>query len=297
MSDSLRIGMIGLDTSHVGAFAKLLMDPSSPHYVGGGRVTAAYPGGSSDFDLSINRVEGFTNTLRDEFDVSIVDSPEAVAEQADLVFILSVDGRVHRSLFDRVAPYGRPTFIDKPFAVTTEDARAILDTAQSASIPVMSCSSLRYADPLVEALRDDSAGSIVSVDVWGPLNFVDTQPGYFWYGVHGFEMMVAAMGVGCENVNVSQFDQGEVASMQWNDGRVATYRGLKQGAGTFGAVIHREKGAQYVDIAQAKRPYYAGLIEAILRSLPEGRSDIEGGEMFEVVRAIEMANKARNTSL
>jgi len=293
MKRPLRIGMIGLDTSHVTAFARLLMDVDDPHHIGGGQVVAAYPGGSDDFDLSANRVQGFTDTLRNEFGVDIVDSPEAVAERVDLLFIHSVDGRVHRDQFERVAPYGHPVFIDKPFSLSVEDAQAILDIARKSAIPVMSSSSLRYADPFVEALCDDSGGQIVAVDVWGPLDFVDSQPGYFWYGVHGFEMLIAAMGVGVQRVEVSRFGQAEIVGMQWGDGRCATYRGLRQGSGTFGAVIHREKSIQVVDVDQAKRPNYACLIDSILRSLPNGKSDVDADQMIEVVRAIEMANAAR----
>ncbi len=37
---SLRLGMIGLDTSHVIAFTELLNDPHNPHYVPGAKVVA-----------------------------------------------------------------------------------------------------------------------------------------------------------------------------------------------------------------------------------------------------------------
>ena len=53
MSD-LRIGMIGLDTSHVTAFAGLLNDPQNPHHVPGAKVTVAFPGGSPDFEASMD---------------------------------------------------------------------------------------------------------------------------------------------------------------------------------------------------------------------------------------------------
>ena len=38
----LRLGMIGLDTSHVIAFTKLLSDTNSKDYVSGGKVVAAF---------------------------------------------------------------------------------------------------------------------------------------------------------------------------------------------------------------------------------------------------------------
>src|SRR3954466_14487579 len=97
----LKIGLVGLDTSHVTGFAGLLNDPGNASHVPGGKIVAAYPGGSKDFELSWSRVDGFTKTLREKYSVEMKDSPEAVAEAVDLLLITSVDGRVHREQFER----------------------------------------------------------------------------------------------------------------------------------------------------------------------------------------------------
>ena len=39
-ADELRIGMIGLDTSHVTAFAALLNDPKTANHIAGARIVA-----------------------------------------------------------------------------------------------------------------------------------------------------------------------------------------------------------------------------------------------------------------
>src|SRR4051812_24165385 len=108
---SIRVGLIGLDTSHVVAFTKVLNDAANPEHIPGARVVAGWPGGSPDFQLSVGRVQKFMQQLREEHGVKILDTPEAVAEQSDLICITAVDGRVHRELFERVAKFGKPTFI------------------------------------------------------------------------------------------------------------------------------------------------------------------------------------------
>jgi len=45
----------------------------------------------------------------------------------------SADGRVHPEQFRRIAPYGKPVFIDKPLAVSVRDAEEIL--APGGAIP------------------------------------------------------------------------------------------------------------------------------------------------------------------
>src|SRR5437763_1514421 len=112
MPDELKIGLIGLDTSHSTAFTKCLNDPKNPEHVAGGKVVAAFPGGSKDFELSWSRVAGYEKQLREDFSVKIMNSPEAVAEAVDLVFIISCDGRVHREHFEKTVQFKRPTFID-----------------------------------------------------------------------------------------------------------------------------------------------------------------------------------------
>ena len=91
----IRIGLIGLDTSHVTAFTKLLNDPADPNHVPGGRVVAAFKGGSPDIESSRTRVEGYTRELQQKWGVKIVETIEALCAEVDVVMLESVDGRPH----------------------------------------------------------------------------------------------------------------------------------------------------------------------------------------------------------
>src|SRR4051794_9295017 len=73
-SKPLRAGIIGLDTSHVVAFTKVLNGPKAEGDLAGVRVVAAYPGGSPDIAQSRDRVAEFTKQLREAHGVEIVDS-------------------------------------------------------------------------------------------------------------------------------------------------------------------------------------------------------------------------------
>ena len=73
-AEPLRLGMIGLDTSHVPAFAKVFNDPKAPGHVPGGKVVAAFKGGSPDIVASASRVEGFTKQLVETHGVKLYDS-------------------------------------------------------------------------------------------------------------------------------------------------------------------------------------------------------------------------------
>jgi hypothetical protein len=294
MSGELKVGLIGLDNSHCVAFSQLLNKADDPNHVGGARACFGYPGGSSDFKLSYSRVEGFARKLREEFGVEMLDSPEEVAQRSGLLLMTAVDGRQHRGFYERIASFARPTFIDKPFATSLADAKAILKAAKQGGAAVMSCSALRYADEFQAILQGDSDwGRIIGCDVFGPMPEEEALPGLFWYGVHCVEMVVAAMGPGCRKVRVLKDDGFDLVSMQWDSRRSASFRGLRDAHGQFGVVLHRQKGARFLDMTALRRPYYAGLLEAILRSLPQGRSDVPEEQMLEAVRIMEAANRSR----
>ena len=89
----IRIGIIGLDTSHVPAFTKLFNDPKNEGDLAGFKVVAGFPGGSKDVKSSYDRVDMFTKQIQKEFGVEIVGSIEELLKKVDVVLIESVDGR------------------------------------------------------------------------------------------------------------------------------------------------------------------------------------------------------------
>src|SRR5574341_1791124 len=89
----LRLGMIGLDTSHALRFTELLNDPSRPDHVPGARVVAAFKGGSPDMEQSATRIERFTAEMKDKWKVELVNSIEELCQKVDAVLLMSVDGR------------------------------------------------------------------------------------------------------------------------------------------------------------------------------------------------------------
>ena len=285
--------MIGLDTSHVPSVTKLLNDSSEEYHVPGGRVTAAYPGGSNDFELSRGRVTGYTKELHDTFGVEILDSPAAVAEAVDIVFITSVDGRVHLQQFRETVPFKRPTFIDKPLALTTQEAEDIFRIADKAGIAVTSSSALRFTESLVNAsARTDDP--VLGCNAFGPMPEQPTQPGLFWYGIHTMEMVVTVMGTGCQEVRVVRTDDADLVTLRYADGRLASLHGLRNGTNQFGLVLHRaEEGYHFIDITEKPQLRYAGLLKAIMNCLPNQATPVPPGETLEVIRLLEAANESR----
>lgn len=291
----LQLGLVGLDTSHVKMFAELLMNPVHPHHVPGARIVAAYPGGSPDLKVSASRVDGYTELLRDTFGIAIADSPEAVAERVDGVLLTAVDGRAHPELFRRIAPFRRPTFIDKPLAVMSRGAEEIANEASRYGTPWMSGSVRRYAESLVRALASREDGDIVGADAYGPLDLLPEQPGWYWYGIHIVETVYAALGSGCRYVTATTDERQETVTGVWSDGRMAQLRGLRVPNKSHGMLLHRERGSVPLDTAAEQKIKYATMLERILTFVRSGTSDIDQRETLELIRFIEAVNESRST--
>lgn len=293
MDGVMRIAMIGLDTSHCVAFAKLLHDADHPFHVPGARVVAGFPGGSEDFELSRSRVEGFKRRMESEFGIVVAASPEEAAEQADGILITAGDGRRHLELMEKVSSFGKPVFIDKPLAVTSTHAHAIFAIAERRGVPVMSSSALRYAAALEEALAELGDQPVSGADCYGPMDIEPTQGGLFWYGIHTVEMLYRIMGKGCVQVSATSNDRFDLVVGRWADGRIGTVRGTRAGSGHFGATIHGDRSEQQLRIDVHPKPFYAGLLENVIEFMRTGASPIDPEETLEIIRFIEAANESR----
>ena len=78
----IRVGFIGLDSSHCTAFTELLQRDGNTGDLAGVRIVAAYPGGSDDFPLSRDRVAGYTQKMS-EMGVEIVASIDTLLPKVD----------------------------------------------------------------------------------------------------------------------------------------------------------------------------------------------------------------------
>jgi predicted dehydrogenase len=286
----LMIGMVGLDTSHCLEFTKLLNDPAHPFHVEGGKVAYAFPFYSEDLKISKDRVQGYTETLRNDHSVKITSSIAETAEASDAILLTAVDGRKHLELFKQLLPYKIPVFIDKPLALSVKEAEELFALAQKHNIPVMSSSSLRYADSFSVIMENEKDG-ISSIYVHGPLPMQPLMPGYFWYGIHMIEMVIAAMGSGAKNVTVKTSNEHETVIVEWEDGRHAIIRGEYEWHSRFGATLHTKKGFHHVDITKDNKPFYASLLEQIIHFFKTKKSPVPKEETLEVMRLIEIINK------
>ena len=287
-ADELRLGLIGLDTSHVTAFTKLLNDTKHKNHVPGGKVVAAFKGGSPDIESSASRVEGYTKQLQDDFGVKIVPTIEELCQQVDAVLLMSVDCRPHLEQAKPVIKAGKPMFIDKPVAGSLRDAIEIYRLAKEAKVPVFSSSSYRYYDSLVE-VKKANVGEIRSVISYGPAHLEPHHPDLFWYGVHPTEALYTILGTGCESVSRTTTPDTDIISGIWSGGRIGTLHALRKGPTPHKVIIF---GTQAV-AEQKGSGDYAPLVREIVKFFQTGVAPVSPEETLELFTFMEAADESK----
>ncbi len=117
----------------------------------------------------------------EKYGVEILDSIEEVVEKSDVLIVLSPDNpEKHLELCRLPLASGKPTYVDKTFAPTLAEAKAIFAMAEESGTPCYSSSALYYATEY-EAPRQKPVDMI---DSWGPGEFEQ-------YSVHQLEPIVS----------------------------------------------------------------------------------------------------------
>ena len=285
----LRIGMIGLDTSHAPAFAKLWNDPTATGLLAKQQVVVAFPGGSPDIESSFTRVGQFTKDL-EALGVKMVGSIDELIAQVDAVVITSLDGRRHLEQAIPVFRSGKPLYIDKPLAGSLVDAIAIHQLAKRHKARCFSSSSLRFSPGIWKYRSDPSLSATVRGAIaWSPCSLEATHPDLYWYGVHGCESLYTAMGVGCKKVTRITTTGTDSAVGVWGDGRIGEFRGLRDGAKEYGLVVF---GESKVDVG-GKYEGYAPLVNEITKFFAGGESPIAPEETLEMFAFMEAADESK----
>ncbi len=285
---TLKIGMIGLDTSHCPAFVKLLNNSDDQFHVPGAKVVKAFPGGSKTFSNSYNRVGQYTEEMK-AAGLEIVDSIEAMSDM-DAFLLESVDGAQHLEQFKILAGFGKPVFIDKPLACNYADAKAIGELAAAKNIPVMTASAIRYANG-INSLKDDDE-TVGCCDAFGPMALLSDYRDYFWYGIHSAEVLYRFMGKGCTRVRAISNEKFDVVIGDWADGKVGIMRGNRFGGNNFGCTITTDK-ANKSSMALGDVPYYALMLREMMPFFQTGKSPIDFSESLEVIAFLEAASQSR----
>jgi predicted dehydrogenase len=271
MSVKYRVGILGTENSHAMAFARLINLPGAdglryPDF----RVTALYGADRAPSEAIV--------TACGE-DIKIYDSVQSMTDEVDCVMVTSRHGKYHLPFAMPFIEKGYPTFIDKPFTITAEDTRAIIDAAQKSGAPLSGGSGCKYSRELL-ALKDEldtgSRGAVTSAVMNFPADINSEYGGFYFYASHLVEMTIALFGTGIN----------EVTALEKNG-----YLTAVAGYDKFNVVMNFAKNGKYYAVVYAEK-------EIVIRELTIADIyDFEVAHFVEMVRARVAPNTVEQLAL
>ena len=198
---------------------------------------------------------------------------EEVCEKSDAIIILAPSNpETHLGYAEKVLPFGKPTYIDKTFAPTPKEAKAIFELGEKYGTPFFSTSALRYADGL------DTLDSPDSIIVTGGGS---NLPEYF---VHIAEIAVKTMGT--DSFSVTAYENGTqtVFRVEYKSGRNATL--IYGKAMPYSIYFAKGEKEQLLTLGGS---FFNGLISDILNFFETKKASFSPEETIEVIRLRDAA--------
>ena len=287
--NEIKVAAIGLDTSHTAEFTKRFQDPACPKEdrVEGVRVISCMR-----FETPFQNKEGLDKRQKqlEDWGVLVTESFDAAVKGADALMLEINDPALHLEYFKKAALLGKPVYLDKPLADTAKNGREILKITAEKKLKVFSTSSLRFDAGLILA-----SGRIAVprfAHIYGPLGKAYSGSSIVWYGVHSFEMLVRAMGIGAMKVSAANSDSGVVVTVHYPEKRRGIVE-LNEGAWVYGGDLRLNDKSEPFVVDSGK--LYTNLCNEIAGFLKTGVSPVPLEETMEVMALLDGAERASMT--
>lgn len=222
----MRIGLIGVDSSHAEGFLRHFNAEARHHDMA---VTAFWGG---DEARSAELLALGPNTRA-------VASLDRLIADVDAVIVGARHGDLHLPHALPAIAAGKPVFVDKPFTCHVDDAIALVDAAEHAGTPLVSGSALRWQAETA-MLRDrlaavDGPFAIHAYGTWYPDS---AYGGAIFYAIHTIELLQELVGTRWSEL---RRDAGGDPTIRCEAGRASvtlSFRPLgPDGASAFGVAV------------------------------------------------------------
>jgi hypothetical protein len=283
-----QITLIGTDSTHCLAFAKLLRQQSASW-----QITQAVRDSRSHLSISCRRVDDIEQQMQ-VAGIRIVDqlTPDIDA-LTDAYIIASVDASLHRSQFQTIRGFGKPVFIDKPIAYSSVDAAALFAMASDVGVPMFSSSSLRYSASVVAMKHQIEAQPKQQwqLTLTGPVTFEAGIPGFYWYGIHLVEALCTIFPEVFRVIDYQHLDDKKQVVVNLESAHCkCQIIGDTTGQQNFSGVATSATSRLTFAIEEDAEPLYAYLLKQMIPFFESDIMPVSPGETQQVMALVEAIN-------
>jgi predicted dehydrogenase len=315
-ADPIKIGILGFDNYQAVEYVQFFNNPKAEGDLAGLRVVAAYPVTSPDYPESAALTERWQKQMLSLYQnptdpkdavpsVALVGSIDELLTRCDAVMIWSLDGRQHLPQATAVLKAGKRLFIGRPLAASPSDAVAIMKLAAETKVPCWSTSQHRYSPGFFGMRNHPEVGRVLGCDVYGGYDVKAAEADKFTRALHSIETLYTIMGPGCVKVSCTSTPTVESITAVWSDGRVGTYRGVKDGAVKYSATVFGDKGVSTAGIyghgvpvkgivpTDDKYMGYGGLAVELAKFFKTGQAPVTAAETLEIFALLQAAEESK----
>ncbi len=235
----IKVGIIGAENSHATSFSTALNLPDA-------EGNFRYP------DIKVVKAYGegdSASVLAEKAGIpAITDSPEDL-DDCDTVMITTRRGSLHYKQIIKYIQKGMNVFIDKPYTVSVDEVKALVEAANESGSLVCGGSACKYAPDVVamaekvQQLRKDGLLKTATVN----FNiFMDIEyDGFFFYAAHLIEIAFTLFGRDMVSLQANRLGNTVIVNVVYSDIQVSLHftEGVFESACTLyvkGGIIHQK---------------------------------------------------------
>lgn len=277
----LHFGLVGVNTSHADAFARILNgEDETPAVIDNARISHVWGGDPA----RVNEL------------VSKHDVPNSVARPADMIggvdAALIVDdtggGATHAELARPFLEASLPVFVDKPMTTDYADAVALFALADQHDAPLMSCSALRFPVELQEAQTAfEAAGTLSSIISVGPGE-------WFYYGIHAVELLGTVTTDRPQWVYHHALEKKDIAVIGYDSGLTAVVQTLRDAAYTFHITAYGSHGFALMKVRDMPG-FYANTMREVVRMAESRVAPLTPDQTLDVMAILHAGIRSAET--
>lgn len=274
----IRLGLVGVNTSHADVFAELFNGEASG--VQGARVTAVW-GEPAEIAVAL--------AAKHRIEKVVADPGEMLGEVGGVLIVDDTGGgATHARLARPFLEAGVPTFVDKPMTLDISDAVALFDLAERRGAPLMSSSALRFAAEVSELQgRLERVGKLSSVTSVGPGD-------WYYYGVHAVELYQSIVGTGAEWVHRHLFPERDVTVIGYESGPTVVVETLRDARYVFHLALYGSMGWDQCEVVDS-RAFYRNQMAAVMAVVRTGKSPLSRKQTLEVLGVLHAGLRSAET--